>query len=349
MLLVRVPGLRTEARSRGPHDHLATPTTLRYSYDVRRYLEVNTATLRRLRREQALSQQELADLAGTTQETISRLERGHNAARGHTIRKLAEALGVKPKELIKEAEKPFEVGFSNGSSSSAIRVHDPAELPVALRELGLDRSHPVLVVVGGAGEVSEADMVRLRPLFVEVLAPLVEALGASVVDGGTDAGVMRLMGRARSETRTTFPLIGVVATGTVTLPGTLPPRPDAAPLEPDHTHFVLAPGSNWGDDSPWLAHAASVLAEGASSVTVVVNGGEHTWTDVSQSIRAGRPVIAVSGSGRAADALADVLRGEAPDGRARELAASGLVQAVDMAAGSDALTRVIEKVLSAKE
>ncbi|MBA3472150.1 MAG: hypothetical protein H0T57_02800, partial [Rubrobacter sp.] len=113
--------------------------------------------------------------------------------------------------------------------------------------------------------------------------------------------------------------------------------------------FVLAPGSEWGDDSPWLARSASVLAEGAPSVTVVVNGGEHTWTDVSQSVRAGRPVIAVSGSGRAADALADVLRGEAPDGRARELAASGLVQAVDMAAGSDALTRVIEKVLSAKE
>ncbi|MBA3473497.1 MAG: helix-turn-helix domain-containing protein [Rubrobacter sp.] len=307
-----------------------------------RYLEVNTAKLRRLRREQALSQQELADLSGTTQETISRLERGHNAARGHTIRKLAEALGVKPRELIKEAEKPFEVGFSNGSSSSAIRVHDPAELPVALRELGLDRSHPVLVVVGGAGEVSEADMVRLRSLFVEVLAPLVEALGASVVDGGTDAGVMRLMGRSRSETRATFPLIGVVATGTVTLPGAPPPRPDAAPLEPNHTHFVLVPGSEWGDDSPWLPRVASVLAKGAPSATVVVNGGEHTWTDVSQSVKAGRPVIAVAGSGRAADALASALRSEAADERAKDLAASGLVQAVDMTADPDALTRIIE-------
>jgi transcriptional regulator with XRE-family HTH domain len=57
--------------------------------------------LRRLRREAALSQQELADRAGTTQETISRLERGHNAARGSTIRKLANALGVEPRELMK--------------------------------------------------------------------------------------------------------------------------------------------------------------------------------------------------------------------------------------------------------
>jgi transcriptional regulator with XRE-family HTH domain len=66
-----------------------------------RYLEVDTAKLRRLRREAALSQQELADRAGTTQETISRLERGHNAARGSTIRKLANALGVEPRELMK--------------------------------------------------------------------------------------------------------------------------------------------------------------------------------------------------------------------------------------------------------
>jgi transcriptional regulator with XRE-family HTH domain len=66
-----------------------------------RYLQVDAAKLRRLRREAALSQQELADRAGTTQETISRLERGHNAARGSTIRKLAEALGVEPRELMK--------------------------------------------------------------------------------------------------------------------------------------------------------------------------------------------------------------------------------------------------------
>jgi integrase len=66
-----------------------------------RFLKVDTAKLRQLRREAALSQQELADLAGTTQETISRLERGHHAARGSTLRRLAEVLGVEPKELMK--------------------------------------------------------------------------------------------------------------------------------------------------------------------------------------------------------------------------------------------------------
>jgi transcriptional regulator with XRE-family HTH domain len=315
---------------------------------VGRYLDVDTAKLRSLRREQALSQQELADLAGTTQETVSRLERGHNAARGHTIRKLAEALGVKPKELMQEAEKPFELGFSNGSRAHAIRVHRSAELPVALGELGLRHSRPVLVVVGGAGEVSAADMARLRPLFEEALAPLAETLGTFVVDGGTDAGVMRLLGQAHAKTRATFPLVGVAAIGTVVLPGAPPPRSDAAPLETNHTHFVLVPGSEWGDDSPWLPRVAGVLARGTPSVTVVINGGENTWKDIAQSVKAGRPVITVAGSGRAADALAGALRGEPVDGRARDLAISGLVRAIDMTAEPDALAGEIEKVLSVK-
>jgi transcriptional regulator with XRE-family HTH domain len=69
---------------------------------VQRFLAVDTEKLRRLRREAALSQAELAERAGTTQETISRLECGHHAARGSTLRKLAKALGVGPRKLMKE-------------------------------------------------------------------------------------------------------------------------------------------------------------------------------------------------------------------------------------------------------
>jgi SLOG in TRPM, prokaryote len=168
-----------------------------------------------------------------------------------------------------------------------------------------------------------------------------------VVDGGTDAGVMRLMGRARAETGAAFPLVGVAAAGTISLPGVPPPRPDAAPLEPNHTHFVLVPGSTWGDEARWLARVASALAAGAPSVTVLVDGGETAWEDAAVSVEAGRPVIAVSGSGRAADTLVGAIRGEASDGRARELAISGLLRAADLSAES--LAGAIEEALSAKE
>jgi hypothetical protein len=247
-------------------------------------------------------------------------------------------------------EKPFKVAFPNGSKARAVRVRRPDGLPVALRELGLSGRRPVLVLVGGAGGLSEADTSRLLPLFAGVLAPLAEAAGVSVVDGGTDAGVMRLMGRARAGTDATFPLVGVAAAGTVALPGVPPPRPDAAPLEPRHTHFVLVPGSDWGDESRWLVRAAGELAGCGPSVTVLVNGGETTLEDAALSVENGRAVVAISGSGRAADALAEALGGGATvDGRVRGLAASGLLRAVDLSAGEPALARTIEEALSAKD
>ncbi len=46
------------------------------------------------------------------------------------------------------------------------------------------------------------------PLIERALIPLCEELGAAIVDGGTDAGLMRLVGRARTATHAQFPLIG---------------------------------------------------------------------------------------------------------------------------------------------
>jgi transcriptional regulator with XRE-family HTH domain len=56
--------------------------------------------LRALRRGLNLSQMELAARAGTTQATISELERGLRRVQYRTTRRLASALGVEPKELL---------------------------------------------------------------------------------------------------------------------------------------------------------------------------------------------------------------------------------------------------------
>ncbi len=57
--------------------------------------------LRRLRKELALSQQDLERASGVAQHTISALESGKRGARPSTIRKLANALSVDPRELMK--------------------------------------------------------------------------------------------------------------------------------------------------------------------------------------------------------------------------------------------------------
>jgi transcriptional regulator with XRE-family HTH domain len=67
-----------------------------------RFIRVDGKRLRRLRRERALSQQDLVAMTGLAQATLSDLEQGKRGARASTLRKLAGALSVEPKELMKE-------------------------------------------------------------------------------------------------------------------------------------------------------------------------------------------------------------------------------------------------------
>jgi hypothetical protein len=201
-------------------------------------------------------------------------------------------------------KKPFSFSFPNGQTADAIEVDDFVNLSAALHDLGFQGSRPLLVLVGGASKVSEADLARLRRLFIEVIAPLVEELNADVVDGGTDAGVMKMMGQARREINGTFSLIGVAPVGKVTLPNAVATSSNTEALEPHHTHFVLVPGTKWGDESPWQARVASLLANEAPSVTLLINGGEIALVDVTENLKVGRTIVVIAGSGRLADEIA---------------------------------------------
>ncbi len=67
-------------------------------------MEVDVHKLKRLREDQVLSQRELARMANLAYGTVWRLENGFPEARTSTIRKLAGALGIEPRELVKAAE-----------------------------------------------------------------------------------------------------------------------------------------------------------------------------------------------------------------------------------------------------
>ncbi len=56
--------------------------------------------LREVRERRFLTQQELADMIGTTKANISRMETGQQRPRPSTVKRLAEALGVSPDELV---------------------------------------------------------------------------------------------------------------------------------------------------------------------------------------------------------------------------------------------------------
>jgi XRE family transcriptional regulator, regulator of sulfur utilization len=71
---------------------------------MRMSFEVDGQRLRELRVERALSLRALGERSGVAFATINNLENGHRPARLVTIRKLADALGVEPTELMKEQD-----------------------------------------------------------------------------------------------------------------------------------------------------------------------------------------------------------------------------------------------------
>ena len=72
-----------------------------YNQRMNKSLKVDGDRLRRLRAENALTLRALAEISGVSYDTINKLELGRRPAHASTIRKLAQALGVEPRELMK--------------------------------------------------------------------------------------------------------------------------------------------------------------------------------------------------------------------------------------------------------
>ena len=75
-----------------------------YNQYMQMSFDVNGQRLRQLRVERALTLRVLAERSGVSYDTINKLELGQRPARLSTIRKLADALGVEPTELMKGEE-----------------------------------------------------------------------------------------------------------------------------------------------------------------------------------------------------------------------------------------------------
>jgi hypothetical protein len=182
-----------------------------------------------------------------------------------------------------------------------------SNLAQAISELGLKDHYPVIVLIGGEIDEQQADTTRRA---IEMIARIAEELHAAVVCGGTEMGVMAEIGRIRSRESYKFPLIGVTPEELVTWPGG--PRSTKFlwlgkqrwQLESHYSHFILVPGEQFGDESPWIVDTATLLSKDHQSVTILINGGEVSRKDIQLSLENGRRVIVLSRTGRLADELA---------------------------------------------
>jgi len=110
-----------------------------------------------------------------------------------------------------------------------------------------------------------------------------------------------MIGLARAEAGHDYPLVGVSAAGTI---GPRDGSGRTAPSDPNHSHLLIVLGEHWGDESPWLRAVARVITHDRDIVAVLVNGGSVAQDEAVDCAASGIPVVVLTGSGRAADALA---------------------------------------------
>lgn len=198
------------------------------------------------------------------------------------------------------------IHFSNGNRAQAVFAPTDARVTDLVQALSLTPPQALMLIMGGAAFMSRQVSDAVTPLLTSGFVPVAASLDALIIDGGTQAGVMAAAGQAVAQQRHKPALLGVAPAGCVTYPGKANEKmsSDAAPLDPNHSHFVLVEAETWGGETETMYQLAQALSQQIPSITLLINGGDIAKREVVQNVRQRRPIILIEGSGRFADDLA---------------------------------------------
>jgi len=192
------------------------------------------------------------------------------------------------------------VRFDNGNPAAIMRAAKDTPVKELLGALALPRPRGVLILNGGTAELAADLAAQLGAVLQDGLARVAAEDHLTVITGGTDAGVFHLFGEGLARWGRTAPCIGVAVAELVSYPG----HPGGeAPLEPNHSHFVLTAGRDWGDETATMYALAAALARDCPSLAVFAGGGEIALREMQANVAQGRTMLLLAGSGRNTDAV----------------------------------------------
>src|SRR5580765_869486 len=210
-----------------------------------------------------------------------------------------------------ETIQPQEIVFPNNNGAKLVTASRGTPMAALIKSLGISQPKNLILLIGGADKLDEKLTSRLTQLFSRGIARAAADAEALTIDGGTQAGVMQIMGQSIADRGRKSSLLGVAPAGKVTYPGgpTIAGN-DSAPLDPNHSHFVLVDGKEWGSETETLFEVAAAFD--VPVLAILVNGGAIAKDELLQSVRRSWPVIVIKGSGRLADEVAALKEQPAP-------------------------------------
>lgn len=198
--------------------------------------------------------------------------------------------------------KEISIVFPNQNRATAIFPTAQSKMEEVVAALALNPYSAAILVIGGADGLAEKAIPRLKQMFGRGIARAAVEAKAVIIDGGTQAGVMAMMGEGVESRGYKSQLVGVAPAALVSYPGG---PTEGTPLEPNHSHFVLAEGNTWGSETGTMFNLLKVLvADKVPAVAILAGGGDNTLKEVLSVVRQNLPLIVVEGSGGLADQIA---------------------------------------------
>jgi len=198
---------------------------------------------------------------------------------------------------------------STGNHATVVYVTSDSTPDDIVKTLGIDL-HNVrgVISINGGAKDWPGNNLDLHLLLEEGIAKIAAENSVLVVDGGTDIGVMSIIGIGVGRHGKKAPLIGIAPKKLVRFPNRFSffPNSSKADLEPHHTHFILTPGVAWGDEIEFRSEFVRFLSNKLPSLSVVADGGDGTCLEALKDVRHGREIIVLKNSGRVAD---EIVRG----------------------------------------
>ena len=138
--------------------------------------------------------------------------------------------------------------FPNGNRAWLVAPPAGTNVAYILQELSLKQPKALVLVIGGAADLDEAVKARLVQICSRGIARAAANMDALILDGGTQAGVMALVGQGVADRGRKTTLVGVAPAGKVTYPDgpADSSMADGAALDPNHSHFGLVDSHEWG-------------------------------------------------------------------------------------------------------
>ncbi|MGJ3237261.1 MAG: hypothetical protein ACFE0Q_01000 [Anaerolineae bacterium] len=245
---------------------------------------------------------------------------------------------------------PFTIQFTSDRAAPAINVPVNADPQIIIQAFGLSVPRPTIFISGGASAMSEDDIERTRVLIDECVAEFAQEKSITVIDGGTEAGVMDMIGDARRDRGYNFPLIGVAPRQKVEYPGFKGADPEAV-LQDGHSHFVLVESDEWGGETNMIITLTKAVAsQKAPMVGILVNGGKIAEREAYLASAIGEnrmPLIIIDGSGRTADNISTAFKTQRSD----SAIIRAIIQGADLRLtalhdGKPALRRELDKIFA---